>query len=901
MIIDAEDKNFLAHYGILRRSGRYPWGSGGNVDVRARSFLDHISELRKSGMKDTEIAAAFSDADHKFTTSDLRRLTTIAGAAKKQADISRAYNLKFVKGMSPTAIGKEMGLNESSVRALLAPGAADRSNALQSVANKLKVEVDEKGIIDIGSGVENWLGVTKDKLATAITMLREWGYSVHRFKVPQVATGHNTEMKVLAGPGLTQKEVWLRRNEVQLPFGKSDDGGRTFNRILPPISVNSKRIAVRYKEDGGDKLDGVVYVRPGVEDLSLGSKRYAQVRVAVDGTHYIKGMAIYKSDLPKGVDLEFNTVKSNTGNKLDALKPLADDPDNPFTSQIRDQITRRNPTTGELEVTSAMNIVYGEGDWDKWSKSIASQVLSKQSPKLARTQLDMRYEARRSELESIMALTNPVVRRTLLKAYADGVDRDAVKLKAAHLPRQRAQVILPIPGMKDTEVYAPNFKNGEEVALIRYPHGGTFEIPVLTVNNRRPEARRILGTDPKDAIGINSRVAERLSGADFDGDTVLVIPQTRGRELKSTPALVGLQGFDPVAEYPKYEGMKVMDSRTKQLQMGRVSNLITDMTIQKASTSDLARAIRHSMVVIDAEKKELNWQLSAEQNGIAALMKKYQEGRQGGASTLISRASSQKHVPERVPRSVVRGGPIDKKTGKLAYDLTGRTVTGKDGKVYPRRTETTKLAEADDAFTLVSKDGGTLIERVYASHANRMKSLANEARLAMVHTKNTPYSPSARKAFKPEVDTLTTKLHLAVRNRPLERRAQLLANARIAAQKKANPGMSSDELKKVKFKALQDGRASTGADKAQIEITPSEWKAIQAGAVTSNMLGEILANSDLDVVKKLATPRMPTVMTSAKQSRARQMLSLGYSQSEVAEAIGVPLSTLKSSVSREEG
>src|SRR5690349_9045379 len=83
VIIDVtDDENFLAHYGILRKSGRYPWGSGGSVDVRSRSFLDHIAELRKSGMKDTDIAKAFSSPDHPFTTGDLRQLTTIARAAK---------------------------------------------------------------------------------------------------------------------------------------------------------------------------------------------------------------------------------------------------------------------------------------------------------------------------------------------------------------------------------------------------------------------------------------------------------------------------------------------------------------------------------------------------------------------------------------------------------------------------------------------------------------------------------------------------------------------------------------------------------------------------------------------------------------------------------------------------
>lgn len=67
-------------------------------------------------------------------------------------------------------------------------------------------------------------------------------------------------------------------------------------------------------------------------------------------------------------------------------------------------------------------------------------------------------------------------------------------------------------------MYAPNYKDGETVALIRYPHGGTFEIPILTVNNKQAEGKRVLGNTPADAIGINSKVAGRLSGADFDGD-----------------------------------------------------------------------------------------------------------------------------------------------------------------------------------------------------------------------------------------------------------------------------------------------------------------------------------------------------------------------------------------------
>lgn len=82
-----------------------------------------------------------------------------------------------------------------------------------------------------------------------------------------------------------------------------------------------------------------------------------------------------------------------------------------------------------------------------------------------------------------------------------------------------------------------------------YPHGGTFEIPELTVNNKNPTAVSVLGKNIRDAVGINPKVAERLSGADFDGDQVVVIP-TGGRvKIQSTPALKDLKDFDPKTDY----------------------------------------------------------------------------------------------------------------------------------------------------------------------------------------------------------------------------------------------------------------------------------------------------------------------------------------------------------------
>lgn len=875
MIID--EASYLAHYGILRRSGRYPWGSGGPEEASNKSFLDYVSELQKNGMSETEIAEGFG-----INTRELRAAKSIARNEERQASIARAQRLKEA-GNSNVAIADLMGIPEATVRSYLAPGAKDKSDVLISTATMLKGQIEDKKYIDIGTGVENQLGISQTKLATAVAVLQEEGYKVHYLKVTQLGTGKQTTVKVLTKGDVPYSEVSRNRANIKQIQSFSEDGGRTFIGIQKPLSVSSKRVGIRYAEDGGTDSDGVIHVRPGVPDISLGSARYAQVRIAVDGTHYLKGMAMYKNDLPDGVDLMFNTNKTSTGNKLDAMKAMKDDPDNPFGAIVRQKI---NPKTGKVE--SAMNVVNEEGDWDRWSKNLSSQMLSKQSPALARQQLDMMYERKQREFDDIMQLTNPAVRRKLLESFASDADSASVHLKAAALPRQRSNVILPINSLKENEIYAPNFRDGESVVLIRYPHGGIFEIPELRVNNRHPQARRALG-NAQDAVGINSKVAERLSGADFDGDTVLVIPNNKG-QIKTSPALSGLKGFDPQRAYPSYPGMKVMSARTKALQMGEVSNLITDMTIHGASHDELARAVRHSMVVIDAEKHRLNWKQSEKDNGIPALKAKYQGGKRAGAATLISRAKSQVDVPNRKARPAKEGGGVDRTTGELKYVPTNETFTNAKGQTVVRTFKSRKLAETNDANTLSS---GTPIERVYANHSNRLKELANKARQVSVNTKSTPYSPSAKAAYSGEVAALRNKLDIAEQNRPRERNAQLLANAIVQAKRAANPDMEASEVKKIQGLALAEARARTGAGKERIQVSPQEWAAIQAGAVSNNTLERILSNADLDMIKELATPRTKIMMTTAKTTRAKAMLAAGYTQAEIADAIGVSLSTLK--------
>lgn len=906
MIRTEEKEDYLAHYGILRRSGRYPWGSGGTESARNKSFLDTIDQHRKEGMSDTEIARAYG-----ITTTDLRAARSRASAQQRQEKILTAQRYKE-HGLSNTAIGQRMGLNESSVRALLAPGAKDKADAIQTTANVLKEHVDKKNYVDVGRGVDSQLGITQTRLNTALASLKEQGYEVHNIKVQQLGTGKFTTTRVLAKPGTSLSEVQRNRAQIKPIDSFSEDNGRSFKRFQPPLSVSSRRIAVNYGPDGGKEADGVIFLRPGVKDLSLGGDRYGQVRIMVDGTHYLKGMAIYKDDLPAGKDIVFNTNKPNTGRKKDVMKELEPDPELPFGSIVR-QI--HGP---DGRVSSALNIVGvkegsgTEGHWDTWSRNLASQVLSKQSPDLARTQLNLTFQRRQKELEEINSLTNPTVRKKLLLGFADSTDSAAVQLHAASLPRQATKVILPLSSIKPGEVYARGFKDGERVALIRYPHAGTFEIPELTVNNRNREGRKLLGP-ASDAIGIHHDTAHHLSGADFDGDTVLIIPNTK-RLIKSTPALEGLKNFDPMM-YKIPEGdtsIQRMTKARKGLEMGSVSNLITDMTLRHASTEELARAVRHSMVVIDAEKHGLDFLQSEKDNGIRQLKAKYQKDvvggskrGKGGASTLISRATAETRIPERVPRRASQGGPIDPVTGKKVFEPTGRTrpdykvvvdpATGKKtrvstGRQVPILERHDRLAVTEDAHALSS---GTVMETIYADHSNRLKAMANNARKEALTLRNLPQSKSAKKVYANEIATLNAKLNLAKKNAPLERQAQLIANHKLSLRRQANPNLSDDELKKIRTVELNDARAKTGANKTKIEITDKEWEAIQAGALSASKLNDILTNTDLDRIKKLAMPKHTPALSSTELSRAKAMLAAGYTQQEVADHLHIGLTTLK--------
>lgn len=937
------DKEVLEHYGMPRRSGRYPWGSGDEPYQHSRDFLGRVEEMRKSGFTytDSETGKRYTgdNAIAKslgYSSTDFRTVYAIAKDARRTDDVATAKRLKEKEGMNVSEIGRKMGINESSVRSLLNSDRESRMKQARDIADFLKERVDSSrhGMIDVGNGVEKELRISKEKLDQALFMLQAEGhYEVYSGRFDQVTNkGQMTTQKVLCKPGTEHKDIYqLDKIDTVKDYISRDDGKTFEKKFHYPESMDSKRLKIRYAEDGGVERDGLVQLRPGVPDLSLGESRYSQVRIMVDNKKYIKGMAVYgdPKDFPPGVDVIFNTNKHKDKSKLEVLKDIKSDPDNPFGSLIKDADQGGQYWYTDKSGKKKLGLINkrsDEGDWTEWKDALPSQFLSKQTKSMAEKQLGIAKANKEEEFAEIMALTNPTIKKYYLNKFAQSCDSAAVYMKAAALPGQKYHVILPMTTMSDREVYAPNYADGTKLALIRYPHGGTFEIPIVTVNNKNREGIKMIGKTSVDAIGINSKVAERLSGADFDGDTVMCIPTGNGKvKVANKPPLKELEGFDNKLEYgtvmkigsDKKEhyyrnGNEVQIMKKTDTEMGRISNLITDMTLLGADDHEIARAVKHSMVVIDAEKHKLDYKASEKDNNISALMKKYQGKARGGASTIISRGSGEKDVVKRqgTPKinqkgkdwydpSRPEGALIYRKADDADYIVTKvNKRTGETTEVVKTRTQkSTKMAETDDAMTLVSERKHPM-ELVYAEYANSMKAMGNKARIEMVNTGKIAYNRDAKRKYENEVESLTEKLRKAELNTVRERTANRMAAATVAAKKKAaedaGEKLKSKDIKKAGQVALTKYREEVGSiarKERNIIINDKEWEAIQSGAISETTLKRILNNCDPDSLRQRAMPKESKTLTTAKMNRIKAM-SASYTIAQIADKLGVSTSTV---------
>ena len=963
-----------------RGSGRYPYGSGKNPGQHRRDFLSEYEKYHKQGMTDTEIAKILMGVKYikkdgtpvYCTGTDLKLQRTITKKQVREDDIAEARRLLEECDGNVSEVGRRMGVNESTVRSWLDDEISANQRKYQGMADKLKQRIEESeiGAIDVSKYTELYAGCTEHTKKLALALLKEEGYMIINVPIPQADGKNNMKIQVLArkpGEGETEKDVYREIMQNKYKIGSiadfSPDGGETWWSPEFPESISSSRIKVRYDDDpeiSGSERDGVIQIRRGCADLDLQGSLYAQVRIAVDGTHYMKGMAMYADDseFPPGVDIIYNSNKKSKVPMIDSsavynpeddswsgkevLKRMKVNPktgevdqDNPFGATIRGpkEVDGKITAAGQYhyvgddgkEHLSPINKLQDEGDWNTWSKSLASQMLSKQPSFMVEEQTQKTLVDRRKELDEIRSLTNPVLRKKLLADYADNLESQASELSVNGFPRQKFQVLLPIPSLKDNEIYAPNFRDGEEVALIRYPHGGTFEIPILTVNNRNAEAKNVM-YNAKDAVGINKKNADHLSGADFDGDTAAVIP-IKGLKIKHSNYLPQLDGFDPKAAYKLPDDAPQVENKTKQLEMGKVTNLITDMSLHPDVTEgDIANAVRHSMVVIDSEKHHLDYKKSEDDNHIIDLKYRYQgttqTGQPAGASTIVSRAGSEIYIPLRkevtntkiMTESELRdynaGKKVYRNTGekklelikdpsKMTEDELTRYNAGKKVFRESKDLKTTKVAQmdvVDDAFELV-RDKNNLVEVAYANYANGLKSTAYEARAESRRIQTEPVSKAAKQVYAPEVESLNAKIRQAQYNKPKERQALLIGNA-IYDQKIAdNPNLDAEHRARIRAQAMDKGRAIVGAKKPDIDFTDSEWDAIQAGAISTRSQELLFGLANQDKLKQRAMPKQKASLSSNDIALIKAMKNdpnKRYDNATIAERVGCSVSMVNS-------
>ena len=134
----------LYHYGMPRRSGRYPWGSGDDPYQHSGDFLSRVNELKSKGYSESKIAEAMGIGEKdkngvfKPSSTKLRAQISLAKEERRALDVATAKGLRE-KGYSLNQIAEKMGFkNDSSVRSLLNEKSEARMNQFKETAEFLK-------------------------------------------------------------------------------------------------------------------------------------------------------------------------------------------------------------------------------------------------------------------------------------------------------------------------------------------------------------------------------------------------------------------------------------------------------------------------------------------------------------------------------------------------------------------------------------------------------------------------------------------------------------------------------------------------------------------------------------------------------------------------------------------
>ena len=286
---ESEEKS-LTHYGMPRRSGRYPWGSGEDPYQHSIDFLGRVEEMRKNKFTYTDKDGKTWTGDNAIaksmglTSSEFRIELSLCNSERRMKQVARAQSLRD-DGLGYTEIGRLMGVRESTVRSWLEEKAAAKMVEARLTADFIQDQVDKYGMVDVGKGAAAELRISNERMKEALYILENNGYPVYGGGIPNVTNpGKQLNQTVVCKPGTKANEIYDFSKVHALNEDRyiTRDGGETFvKKFQYPASMDSKRMMIRYNEEGGLEKDGIVEIRRNVPDLSLGESRYAQVRILV--------------------------------------------------------------------------------------------------------------------------------------------------------------------------------------------------------------------------------------------------------------------------------------------------------------------------------------------------------------------------------------------------------------------------------------------------------------------------------------------------------------------------------------------------------------------------------------------------------------------------------------------
>lgn len=258
---DFYDEANLTHYGMPRRSGRYPWGSGDNPYQHSADFMARVQSLKKSNATAVDESTgeiltgerAIAKIMGLSNTKELRVQYALAKDEKRTYDVQTAKSMR-ADGKSLNEIAKAMGFkNDSSVRSLLNDQSASKMNKSKKTADTLKqclkekLKDDPKAVLDVGVGVERELGVSKEKLNEALYIMQQEGYQVWKGSVPQATNpGKKTNLRIVGPEGTPKSAPFDYEHIHSVSEYTSRDNGETFSKTKFPVSMDPKRLAIRY-------------------------------------------------------------------------------------------------------------------------------------------------------------------------------------------------------------------------------------------------------------------------------------------------------------------------------------------------------------------------------------------------------------------------------------------------------------------------------------------------------------------------------------------------------------------------------------------------------------------------------------------------------------------------------